>query len=309
MQEFESITRPASQYMENVLGNPQMVLDRGFIRVVDYMGNESSVVQAARVSYGAGTKTVNEDVGLLRHLMRHWHTSPYELAVIKLHVKLPIFVERQWVRHRTCSMNEISGRYSVLAAESYVPDITRLRTQKKTNKQGSSHDLIEGAHAVQAQIAEGAKNAFSDYADFIDADLAREVSRVNLPVGTYTEKYWQMNLHNLLHFLNLRMNPHAQWEIVQYANVIGEIVKGWLPAIWEAFEDFRLNAVTFSAIEMRIVGAVLRNDLEDASDFAAEAGWLDRKEDGTLKRRSERIEFEAKLDAMDVAYPWILEES
>lgn len=305
MQEFEPITRPSSEYLDSILGEPHPVLDHGFIRVVDYLGNEASVVQGARVSYGAGTKTVNEDVGLLRHLMRHWHTSPYELAVIKLHVKLPIFVERQWVRHRTCSMNEISGRYSVLPAESYIPEITRLLTQKKTNKQGSSAELVDAPLKVQDQIVEGAKNAFGDYADFIDADLAREVARVNLPVGTYTEKYWQMNLHNLLHFLKLRMDPHAQWEIRQYGTVIGDIVKGWLPGVWQAFEDFRLNSMTFSAIEMRIVGAVLRNDLEDASDFAGEVGWLDRKEDGTLKRRSERIEFEAKLDAMDVAYPWI----
>ena len=233
------------------------VLDDGFVRLVDKMGDEAAIVQGARVSYGEGTKTVREDVGLIRYLMRHRHTSPFELCVAKFHIRLPIFVERQMVRHRTASLNELSARYSVLPSEYYVPEPDRLRLQKKTNKQGSGQELVDNPAQILNSMTEEGNLLFENYEAYINAGLAREVARINLPLSTYTEKYWQMNLHNLLHFLRLRMDEHAQWEIRQYANAIAEIVKDWVPNVWEAFEDYQLNAITFSAQEQKILSSML----------------------------------------------------
>src|SRR5574343_240560 len=213
------------------------VLDKGFVRLVDSMGNDSSVVQAARVSYGDGTKSVSDDKALIRYLMRHKHTSPFEMVIFKFHIKCPIFVMRQLIRHRTASVNELSGRYSVMKDEFYVPDPLNIATQSSDNKQGRG-TALEYAKAIDSQesFKTEAIHSFDLYNKRLDEDMARELARINLPLSTYTEFYWQMNLHNLLHFLRLRMDKHAQLEIREYANVIFDIVKTICPESVSAFE-------------------------------------------------------------------------
>tara|TARA_Y100000593_G_scaffold83521_1_gene157481 strand:+ start:13034 stop:13948 length:915 start_codon:yes stop_codon:yes gene_type:complete len=252
--EFEHIARPRSEALDTVLGLPYAVLDHGFIRVIDYMGDESAICQAARVSYGQGTKSVTEDRGLLRYLMRHHHTTPFEMCSLKLHVKLPVFVARQWVRHRTAKINEYSARYSILKSEFHLPDPEDLARQSKSNKQGreGAYDADE-AKVIRRGMARAYDSAAITYADLIDEtdlDLARETAREVLPLATYTEWYWKIDLHNLLHFLRLRADSHAQKEIRAYADVICSLVKAWVPNVWSAFEDYQLNAHTFSGSEM-----------------------------------------------------------
>jgi thymidylate synthase (FAD) len=259
--------------MDAILGEKLNVLDHGFIRVVDYMGDDAAVVQAARVSYGSGTKTVNEDQGLINYLMRKWHTTPFEMCDIKLHVKLPIFVARQWVRHRTASINEYSARYSVMEREFYVPEPKDVQTQSATNKQGRDVRLPSDlAEEYCDRVKINANEAFDDYAVSLDTGVARELARVGLPLGTYTEWYWKVNLHNLMHFLQLRTDPHAQWEIRQYADVICDyILPKWVPMVTHAYQQYRAGAVSLSSGELRILKTILNHEfgpaLEDTLKF------------------------------------------
>lgn len=228
------IERASSPALDSILGIPHAVLDHGFVRVIDYMGNDAAIVQAARVSYGEGTKTFRSDAGLIDYLMRNGHTGPLEQCEIKIHVKLPIFVARQWVRHRTASLNEVSARYSEIPSEHYVP--ATLRSQSKTNKQGSDAALDLDA----SPLHEHAKRSHELYTALLEEGVARELARTVLPVSVYTEWYWKCDLHNTLNFLRQRMDAHAQWEIRQYANVLAGIIKMWCPMTWASFEKHRL---------------------------------------------------------------------
>lgn len=252
--------RAVAPALEEILYDPLPVLDHGFIRVVDYMGDDAAIVQAARVSYGRGTKRVQEDRGLIRYLLRHRHTSPFEMCEIKLHVKLPMFVARQWIRHRTANVNEYSARYSILDREFYLPDAQQLAAQSASNRQGRG-DLLSDDQAteVQARMAAGSSKAYADYLWLLNdgagtevepdperPGLARELARMVLPVSAYTQWYWKVDLHNLLHFLSLRGDPHAQYEIRAYADVLMDLVQRWVPMTAEAFEDYRLGSVSIS---------------------------------------------------------------
>ncbi|MDR2794936.1 MAG: FAD-dependent thymidylate synthase [Holosporaceae bacterium] len=239
--------RSFSPELEEILHKPVPVLDHGFVRVIDYMGTDASIVQAARVSYGIGTKKAQEDKGLINYLMRHNHTTPFEMCELKLHVKLPIFVMRQWVRHRTANINEYSARYSILGNEFYLPEIDQIARQSDSNRQGKSENAME---PIQAQeildaIAGVQKDAYEKYSHLLDdMALTREIARTLLPIGIYTEMYWKIDLHNLLHFLKLRTDSHAQYEIRCYANVILDIVKKWVPYTYDAFVNYRQKAVS-----------------------------------------------------------------
>ena len=231
------------------------VLDHGFVRVVDYMGDDAAIVQAARVSYGQGTKHARDDAGLIRYLMRHWHSTPFEMCEIKLHVKLPVFVARQWIRHRTANVNEYSARYSILDREFYIPAPEHLAAQSTVNNQGRG-TVLEGEEAarVLGVLREDAGRAYDHYEAMLSQEgqqgLARELARMNLPANIYTQWYWKIDLHNLMHFLRLRADAHAQYEIRAYAEALCGIVKEWVPATYAAFEDYRLGAVQFSATGM-----------------------------------------------------------
>lgn len=245
--------------LEEILYAPFEVLDHGFIRVIDYYGDDSAVVQAARVSYGSGTKKVNEDRGLIHYLMRHRHTTPFEMCDIKFHIKLPIFVARQWIRHRTASVNEYSARYSILSDEFYVPEPNQMAPQSKANMQGRGEALPrEQAEEFINIIKTDSERCYKNYeymlnmgrdGNIIDderAGLARELARMNLNLNFYTEWYWKINLHNLLHFISLRADHHAQYEIRVYADIIAEIVSKWVPLSYEAFEEYRIKGANFS---------------------------------------------------------------
>ena len=251
----EPTGRVVAPGMEPWLHQAIPVLDHGFIRVVDYMGDDAAIVQAARVSYGAGTKTARDDAGLIRYLMRHWHSTPFEMCEIKLHVKLPIFVARQWIRHRTANVNEYSARYSILDREFYTPSPEHLAAQSRVNNQGRG-EVLEGAEAARVLdlLRAGAGRSFDDYEAMLSQEgqqgLARELARMTLPASIYTQWYWKVDLHNLFHFLRLRADPHAQYEIRAYANAMCEIVRDWVPHAYAAFEDYRLNAVQFSGKAM-----------------------------------------------------------
>jgi thymidylate synthase (FAD) len=239
--------RVVSEGLEEILGQEFKLLDHGFVRVVDYMGNDSSVVQGARVSYGAGTKKVSEDVGLINYLMRHFHSTPFELCDIKFHIKCPIFVARQWLRHRSVSANEYSARYSIVDNQYYVPEIDKISVQSASNKQGRGEIVDdERAKIVQDTIKEIAENSYNEYNEMLEDGIAREIARVCLPLNFYTEFYWKINLHNLMHFLKLRADSHAQYEIRVYALKMMEIMKLWVPHTYDAFMDYKINAKNFS---------------------------------------------------------------
>ena len=275
MQTAELLTRPSVPAMDALLGFAHPVLDHGFVRLIDYMGDEPAVLQAARVSYGKGTKQSSEDRGLLRYLMRHRHSTPFEMCEIKLHVKLPVFVARQWIRHRTANVNEYSARYSILEREFYVPKLSDIQQQSTSNKQGrgeSGEGLSEADRIyIQSQMQHSASRDFDLYdmltydgksdkdEDQFDAayDVARELARINLPLSTYTEWYWKVDLHNLLHFLSLRADPHAQMEIRAYADEMLKIVRFWVPNVYDAFVDYRMDARSFSGQEMAILRRAL----------------------------------------------------
>jgi len=248
------------------------VLDHGFIRLVDYMGDDSAIVQAARVSYGAGTRHVQNDDGLIRYLMRHWHSTPFEMCEIKLHVKLPVFVARQWIRHRTANVNEYSARYSILDREFYIPAPEQLAAQSAVNNQGRG-EVLSGAEAARVlEILKGDADRTYDHYEAMLAEvqpdgtpqqgLARELARMNLPMNIYTQWYWKVDLHNLFHFLRLRADAHAQYEIRVYAEAICAVVRDWVPLAYGAFEDYRMGGVQLSAkavavLKRRLAGEVV----------------------------------------------------
>ena len=259
--------------LEALLYQPVPLLDHGFLRVIDYMGDDGAIVQAARVSYGRGTKRVSEDAGLIRYLMRHRHSTPFEMCEMKFHVKLPIFVARQWIRHRMANVNEYSARYSVMDREFYIPAPEQLAAQSDANRQGRGA-VLEGEEAadVLAMLQNDAARCYDHYADMLneapgggrrDAQrqgLARELARMNLTLNTYTQWYWKTDLHNLLNFCSLRADPHAQYEIRVYADAILDIVRAWVPAAWEAFRDYRLGAATFSQQMLEIVRRMIAGE-------------------------------------------------
>ena len=259
-----------NQNLEEILGKEFPCLDHGFVRLMDYMGSDESIVQAARVSYGKGTKHVHQDRGLIRYLMRHQHTTPFEMVEFKFHCKLPIFVARQWIRHRTASVNEYSLRYSEAQNEFYVPDPDVIRKQSETNRQGRSDESVPEELQEQALdiFKKHTQQLWDDYQKLEQMEIARELARINLPVSLYTEWYWKINLHNLLHFLRLRLDPTAQYEIRVYAEAIAEIVKIAVPITWEAFEDYMLYAKSFSRSELEILKAVLA-ELPSVPDWEA----------------------------------------
>jgi thymidylate synthase (FAD) len=245
---------------EALLDKEIKVLDHGFIRLVDYMGGDSRIVQSARVSYGKGTKSVREDEALIDYLMSHQHTSPFEQVVLTFHCKMPIFVARQWVRHRAARINEISGRYSVMDDEFYTPDESNIQYQSKDNRQGRDPEEVpaELHEKVLKMLTIGQQMAYADYQALIEAGIARELARINLPLSLYTQWYWQIDLHNLFHFLQLRMDEHAQWEIRQYADAIAEVTRAVAPLAYKAFETHVLNAVRFSGKEIQALAANLK---------------------------------------------------
>jgi thymidylate synthase (FAD) len=264
--EGKPLTRPAVPAMDQILGRKFPMLDHGFIRVIDYMGDEGAIVQAARVSYGQGTEAKSSDRGLLRYLMSHHHSTPFEMCEIKLHVKLPIFVARQWIRHRTANVNEVSARYSVLSREFYTPAAEDLAPQSLTNKQGRAGGYSpEMAAVLQGLITDACNSSFNVYDAMtkeVDGPhaiypLSRELGRIVLPLAAYTEWYWKIDAHNLMNFLRLRADPHAQWEIRVYAEKICQILQDWMPTVYEAFCDYVLNAKSFSAMELGLLSAYL----------------------------------------------------
>lgn len=267
--------RAVSEGMEAHLYRAHPVLDHGFIRVIDYMGDDSAIVQAARVSYGAGTKHVQNDEGLIRYLMRHWHSTPFEMCEIKLHVKLPVFVARQWIRHRTANVNEYSARYSILDREFYIPAPDQLAAQSTVNNQGRG-EVLQGEEAARVLelLKSDANRAYDHYEAMLSQDgqqgLARELARMNLPANIYTQWYWKVDLHNLFHFLRLRADPHAQYEIRVYAEAIAACVKDWVPLAYGAFEDYRMGGVTLSAkaiavLKRRLAGETVTQEASGMS--------------------------------------------
>ena len=268
--------------LEAMLFEALPVLDHGFVRVIDYMGDDAAVVQAARVSYGRGTKQVSEDAGLIRYLMRHRHSTPFEMCEIKYHVKLPIFVARQWIRHRTANVNEYSARYSIMDREFYVPQASALAAQSASNRQGRGSALApaEAARVMQL-LRDDATTCHDHYVEMMNEDgadptrqgLARELARMNLTLNTYTQWYWKSDLHNLLNFLMLRVDTHAQYEIRVYAQTMLDTVRAWVPLVAEAFTDYRIGAATLSAPML----AVLRRRL-DGEELTQAASGLSRRE-------------------------------
>jgi thymidylate synthase (FAD) len=265
--------RPTVPALEAMLFQPIPVLDHGFVRVIDYMGDDSAIVQAARVSYGRGTKAANEDRGLIRYLMRHRHSTPFEMCEIKFHVKLPIFVARQWIRHRTSNVNEYSARYSILDREFYIPAPDKLAAQSSSNRQGRG-EVLEGAEAARVLdlLREDATRNYDHYIEMLNEDeagnildpsrqgLARELARMNLTLNAYTQWYWKCDLHNLLNFLALRADAHAQFEIRAFAEAMLSTVEAWVPLAYAAFRDYRLGAVTLSSQMLGIVRRMLAGE-------------------------------------------------
>jgi thymidylate synthase (FAD) len=262
--------RAVSPGMEARLYTATPILDHGFVRVIDYMGDDSAIVQAARVSYGAGTKHVQNDDGLIRYLMRHWHSTPFEMCEIKLHVKLPVFVARQWIRHRTANVNEYSARYSILDREFYIPEPEHLAAQSVVNNQGRGEVLSRAESArVLEMLKRDAASSYDHYQEMLSQTqpdgtpqqgLARELARMNLPMNIYTQWYWKVDLHNLFHFLRLRADAHAQYEIRVYADAIAEAVRDWVPLAYAAFEDYRMGGVTLSSQAIDCVKRMLKGE-------------------------------------------------
>ena len=263
--QFASTLRAVSDGMEAHLYTAYPVLDHGFVRVIDYMGDDAAICQAARVSYGKGTKSVQNDEGLIRYLMRHWHSTPFEMCEIKLHVKLPVFVARQWIRHRTANVNEYSARYSILDREFYIPAPEHIAGQSVVNNQGRGETLTgdEAARVLEILKVDSAR-AYDNYESMISQDgqqgLARELARMNLPANIYTQWYWKVDLHNLLHFLRLRADAHAQYEIRVYADEICKIVADWVPFAYAAFEDYRMGGATLSKTAVDVMRRMIKGE-------------------------------------------------
>jgi len=271
--------RVIAQELEKILYEAIPVLDHGFIRVVDYMGNDTSIVQAARVSYGKGTKKVNTDAGLIKYLMRHWHTTPFEMCEIKYHVKLPIFIARQWIRHRTANVNEYSARYSILDKEFYLPNNENLAAQSKNNRQGRG-EVLEGNQAKEVLdlLKKDAEKTYNDYEMMLNErfdgttidenkkGLARELARMNLTLNTYTQWYWKTDLLNLMNFLRLRADSHAQYEIRAYADAMLDTLKKWVPTSYEAFMDYRVGGTEVSAKGKLIIQKLIKGENVNVED-------------------------------------------
>lgn len=302
---LESLDKLRVPALDEILGKKFSVLDDGFVRVVDYMGSDESIVQAARVSYGKGTKKVTEDRGLIRYLMRHHHTTPFEMCEIKLHVRVPMDTWRQWIRHRTANVNEYSTRYSIAIDASQKTDSAEWRIQAKNNKQGSEGFFPD---EIGSKLTDREKElqdfAREIYQERLSIGVAREQARKDLPLSTYTEAYWKIDLQNLLHFLGLRMESHAQYEIRCYANIIGnEIVSRWCPVAWEAFQDYRMNAIAFSDQETLILKELFKGNKSEANKLADGFGWL-KIIDKRFTKNIERMEFEEKLERLGIEKPW-----
>jgi len=299
--------------LEEILYEPLNVLDHGFVRVIDYMGDDSAVVQAARVSYGRGTKKVSEDRGLIRYLMRHWHSTPFEMCEMKFHIKLPIFIARQWIRHRTANVNEYSARYSIMDKEFYIPKAEHLSPQSKKNHQGRSTDALSPAEA--ARVLEILKNdslqCYDHYEELMNTDaagnvldesksgIARELARMNLTMNYYTQWYWKIDLHNFLHFLKLRVDSHAQWEIQEYGRVMAGMLKRVAPLSYEAFIDYDVCGAKFSRMEfdaLRRLVSVQGDGLAAKSGASVDAPGLEAL---GLSKREARELFD-KLNATEV---------
>jgi thymidylate synthase (FAD) len=274
IKDLQAVTQPTRRAtvpaLEEILYEPIPVLDHGFIRVVDYMGDDNAVVQAARVSYGKGTKKVSEDQGLINYLLRHRHSTPFEMCEIKLHIKLPIFIARQWIRHRTANVNEYSARYSIMDKEFYIPSPENLALQSTINHQGRG-EILDPAKAqrILDLLRADALHAYDHYQELLNLDqsgqvldptqdgIARELARMNLPVNYYTQWYWKIDLHNLMHFLSLRADPHAQYEIRVYAEAMLTVLQKWVPLTYDAFMNYRCGAVTLSQKAMTAVKALI----------------------------------------------------
>ncbi len=302
---FEKLEPVKVEALDEILGIPFKVLDDGFVRVVDYLGSDQSIVQAARVSYGKGTKKISQDRGLIRYLLRHRHTTPFEMCEIKLHIRIPMDAWRQWIRHRTANVNEYSTRYSLAIESAQTTSPEEWRVQSSDNKQGSSgfFDVEQGNEMSEDErfLHEKSREIYNKR---VEQGVAREQARKDLPLSTYTEAYWKIDLHNLLHFLELRMEKNAQLEIREYANVIGrEIVKRWAPIAWEAFEEYALNSQEFSGFELELLSLLANGKREDAKNRADEFGWLKYKDD-ELKFNMERWEFENKMKNLKISIPW-----
>jgi thymidylate synthase (FAD) len=275
--------------LEEILYQPTPLLDHGFVRVIDYMGDDSAVVQAARVSYGKGTKKVTEDRGLIHYLMRHRHSTPFEMCEIKFHVKLPIFVARQWIRHRTANVNEYSARYSILDREFYIPAPEHLAAQSASNRQGRG-TVLQGAEAARVLelLKADSERAYDDYAWMLNESengavvddqrqgLARELARMNLSLNFYTQWYWKVDLQNFMHFLSLRADAHAQYEIRVYAEAMLDVLKRWVPLTAEAFDQHRMHAVTLSKNALEVVRRRLRGEtVSEAESGLSKREWAE----------------------------------
>ncbi len=285
--------RVTAPELEAVLYQPIEVLDHGFVRVIDYMGDDSSVVQSARVSYGKGTKKISNDKGLIKYLMRHRHSTPFEMCEIKFHIKLPIFIARQWIRHRTANVNEYSARYSILDKEFYIPSAENLAAQSQINNQGRGDALTDDEASNVIQILKNdAEQTYANYETLLNENssggvldesksgIARELARMNLTLNTYTQWYWKIDLNNLLHFLALRADDHAQYEIRVYADVMLDLVKKWVPLTYEAFEDYRMGGTELSAKEIKLMRKLLKGE-----KVSFEKEGLSKREWSELQRK------------------------
>jgi thymidylate synthase (FAD) len=303
-QEPELLRRHKSEELDKILGKPFKVLDDGFVRVIDYMGSDESIVQAARVSYGKGTKKIHQDRGLIRYLMRHHHTTPFEMCEIKFHVRVPMDTWRQWIRHRTANVNEYSTRYSIAIDSAQTTEDTQWRTQASSNRQGSEGYIETSQGKILTEKERYLQTLAREiYEERLKAGIAREQARKDLPLSTYTEAYWKIDLHNLLHFLALRMDSHAQYEIRKYSETIGhEIVSRWCPYAWEAFLDYRFKACSLSRLEKEILSELTRGNFPRAIELAISFGWLN--DNGSPKSNRERLEFEDKLQILGIKAPW-----
>ena len=293
--EISETARVTAPELEAVLYRPIEVLDHGFIRVIDYMGDDSSIVQSARVSYGKGTKKISNDKGLIKYLMRHRHSTPFEMCEIKFHIKLPIFIARQWIRHRTANVNEYSARYSILDKEFYIPSAENLAAQSAINNQGRGDALTddEASNVIQI-LKKDAEQTYSNYETLLNessegniideskSGIARELARMNLTLNTYTQWYWKIDLNNLLHFLALRADDHAQYEIRVYADAMLDIVKKWVPLTYEAFEDYRIGGTALSAKEVNLMRKLLKGE-----KVSFEEEGLSKREWSELQRKFE----------------------
>lgn len=299
--EFSQTRRNTVPALDEKLYHPIKLLDHGFLRVIDYMGNDSAIVQAARVSYGAGTKQVSQDAGLIGYLMRHRHTTPFEMCEIKFHVKMPIFVAREWIRHRTANVNEYSGRYSILGSDFYIPEPQNIARQSTINNQGRGEVLSKDEAEIVIKILEDdARRCYANYLHMMSQDetgteidpdglrLARELARMNLNLNYYTEMYWKIDLHNLLHFLSLRADSHAQYEIRVYAEQMLEIVKLWVPLTYDAFIRYRKNGTNISQQGMQVIRRMLagENVTQEESEMSPRE-WRELMEELTQQQKKQ----------------------